>query len=250
MIKFITKTVLLFALCFCANFVRAEELCRRVENNSFQEGEKLEYLVKWGVILVGYATLEIRGITEIKGRRVYHIFSQAHTTAFFDNFFKVRDTNESWVDVESLCSWQYEKHLQEGRHKNDQKINYDQLNHLAYYKENIIPINPYIQDTLSSLYWLRTQPLNPGQKLEIDVNTGKKNWPLVVKVDKKTKVDVPAGKFKTIIVEPFLREEGIFKQKGRMKIWLTDDARKIPVLMSSKVFFGSITAELATWREK
>ncbi len=246
---FLKKVILFLSLCFCASFVWADEIWRRVENSSFKEGEKLEYAIKWGIIRVGYASLEIREITEINGRRVYHVFSQAHTADFFDNFFKVRDTNESWIDVESLCSWQFEKHLQEGKHRNDQKIDYDQLKHIAYYEEKEIPITPYIQDILSSMYWLRTQPINPEEKLEIDVNTGKKNWPLVVKVGKRTKADVPAGKFNTIVIEPFLREEGIFRQKGRIKIWLTDDLNKIPVLMRSKVFFGSISAELEKWQK-
>ena len=47
-----------------------------------------------------------------------------------------------------------------------------------------------------------------------------------------------------ISLEPILKEEGVFKQKGSLRIWLTDDERKIPVQMKSKVLVGHITAEL------
>jgi hypothetical protein len=33
--------------------------------------------------------------------------------------------------------------------------------------------------------------------------------------------------------------------KGDLYVWLTDDARRIPVLMNGKVSIGSVTATLA-----
>ncbi|MBI4667829.1 MAG: DUF3108 domain-containing protein [Elusimicrobia bacterium] len=56
---------------------------------------------------------------------------------------------------------------------------------------------------------------------------------------------MPAGEFHCLVVEPSLRGEGIFIQKGKsMQIWLTDDSRKIPVLVKAEVFIGSVRAEL------
>jgi hypothetical protein len=37
---------------------------------------------------------------------------------------------------------------------------------------------------------------------------------------------------------------GIFKNKGRLVIWLSDDDRRIPVMMRSKVAIGSINVVL------
>ena len=55
---------------------------------------------------------------------------------------------------------------------------------------------------------------------------------------------MPAGKFKCIKIEPRLKGEAIFKQKGRLWVWVTDDQYKIPVKMDSKVIVGSISTEL------
>jgi hypothetical protein len=54
----------------------------------------------------------------------------------------------------------------------------------------------------------------------------------------------PLGRFKTIVIQPLLKSEGIFARTGDMFIWLTDDDRRIPVQMKSKVVVGSITATL------
>jgi len=55
---------------------------------------------------------------------------------------------------------------------------------------------------------------------------------------------VEAGTFRTIVVEPLVREGGLFKAEGRIVIWLTDDERKLPVRVNTKVIIGSIDTEL------
>ena len=50
------------------------------------------------------------------------------------------------------------------------------------------------------------------------------------------------------MIEPLLRSAGLFKHEGRLTIWLTDDARRMPVLMKSQVAVGSIVAELESFR--
>ena len=46
------------------------------------------------------------------------------------------------------------------------------------------------------------------------------------------------------MVEPVVQGEGLFKSKGRLRVWLTDDDRKIPVQMKTEVLVGDITTEL------
>jgi hypothetical protein len=69
-----------------------------------------------------------------------------------------------------------------------------------------------------------------------------------VRVVRRENVEVPAGTFRCLVVEPLLKSAGLFKQEGSLTIWLTDDARRMPVLMKSKVAVGSIAAELESFR--
>ena len=60
----------------------------------------------------------------------------------------------------------------------------------------------------------------------------------------RQRIEVDAGTFDCIIIEPLMKEGGLFKSEGRVVIWLTDDDRKIPVKVSTRVVIGSIDAEL------
>jgi hypothetical protein len=216
--------------------------------------ERLVYNVSWGVMSVGDATLETTELLEFGGRPAYHIVSRAVSNKFCDAFYKVRDLNESWIDAAKFSSLGYQKNLHEGHFVRDEWVVYDTDKHdfLAKitgkdghfeYKAGTVPVS--VQDILSSMYYLRSQKLAEGNEITLDVNT-KQNWPLVIRVIKKEKVRTPAGAFNTILVEPALRQEGIFIQKGRkLQIWLTDDDRKMPVQMKVEVFFGHVTAKLA-----
>ncbi len=67
---------------------------------------------------------------------------------------------------------------------------------------------------------------------------------LRVKFLGRQELEVAAGTFKTIVVEPLVKEGGLFKSEGRIVIWLSDDERKIPVRVNTKVVIGSIDVEL------
>jgi len=215
--------------------------------------EHLEYEVKWGVLSLGFSELEVQDIVDFNGEPAFHIVSRARTTKFGDAFYKVRDLNESWVRAADLVSLGYSKQLREGGFFRDEWVvyDYDRLRFLSKrvnkdqsfeYQDGAIPGE--VQDILSSIYHIRPRKLQVGDEIVIDVNT-KENWPLVIKVIRKQVVTVPAGKFRTVVVEPFMREEGIFVQKGkRLRVWLTNDKRHIPVLMKVEIVFGHISAYL------
>jgi hypothetical protein len=77
---------------------------------------------------------------------------------------------------------------------------------------------------------------------------GKISKPIVIKVLRKEQVTVPAGTFDTIVIEPVLEEtEGIFKQEGRIWIWVTDDEKKMPVILKSKIAIGNVEVKLESY---
>ncbi|HAM36803.1 MAG TPA: hypothetical protein DEB40_04250 [Elusimicrobia bacterium] len=216
--------------------------------------ESLVYDVSWGIVAVGQATLGVRDVVEFNGQPAYHVISEARSNAFCDTFYKVRDLNESWIDAQNLTSLGYSKQLREGHFFRDEWVLYDKpaggflsktLRRDGSFTWSAGTIPVQVQDILSSLYYVRAQELVPGAEVVVDVNT-KRTWPLVIRVLRRETIRTGAGKFSCLLVEPALREEGIFIQKGRrLRIWLTDDERKIPVLMQVEVFFGHVTARLA-----
>ena len=47
-----------------------------------------------------------------------------------------------------------------------------------------------------------------------------------------------------MVIEPKLKGEAVFKQSGRILIWITNDEYKIPVRLESKITIGSFVAVL------
>jgi hypothetical protein len=228
-----------------AYFDASQSIDRVVPNNAFNGGEKINFVIRYGIISAGSSTMSVPEITKINGNEVYKIVTEARSSAFFSAFYKVRDRVESYVDRKGLYSWRFEKHLREGGYQADRDVDYDQAQGWAIInKKDSMRIPPCTQDILSSFYYIRTQKLEVGKSLFIDNHADDKLYPLEVKVHKKEHIKVKAGEFDCVVVEPILRASGLFKSKGRLIIWLTDDERKIPVQMKSKIFVGYITAEL------
>lgn len=232
-----------------AYFDTTQSIDRVLSNNAFDVGEKLTFIIRYGPIVAGSATLGIPNIKRIRGQECFHIVSEARSSSFFSTFFKVRDKVESYMDRDGIFSWRFEKHLREGNYRSDQIVDYDYFNQIAVTnKKDTLKIPRCIQDILSAFYYVRILPLDVGKSVFIDNHTDRKLYPLEVKVLGKEKISVQAGQFNCIIVEPVLRSDAIFKQRGRLTIWLTDDSRRIPVQMKSKIIIGSITAELKSMK--
>jgi hypothetical protein len=235
-------------------------LDRQISNQAFRLGEKLTFTVRYGVIKAGEATMEVEEIVSVGDRPAYKIVSAARSAKTFDLVFRVRDRVESWVDTQGIFSWKFNKMLREGDYKYDLLVDYHQAHGKAavqtirYHDEEPLQIKkqekftmdipPYVLDILASFYFVRTQDLTVGMPVYLSNHDNKKVYDLKVIVQRKETIKVKAGKFRCIIVQPQLMGEAIFKQKGELWVWLTDDQYKIPVQMKSAVFVGSITTEL------
>lgn len=229
-----------------------------VKNTSFHTGEKLTFKVRYGFIRAGVAVMEVMGESTLNGRSIYHIQTRAKSASGFDFVYKVEDVVDSYIDKEGLFSWKFQKRLREGGYKADLLVDYHPQDSLAevsftrykgrmeiFKQQNYqVKTPPFVLDVLASLYYVRTQNLEVGRSLYITNHDNKNIYPLEVKVHLKETIETGAGKFRCLLIEPVLKGEGIFKQKGRLKVWLTDDRYKIPVQMTSEIVVGHITTEL------
>ena len=175
-----------------------------------------------------------------RGRSCYHLVSKALSSESFSIFFKVEDIIESFVDRQGLFSWKIDKHINEGRFHRDEMYEFDYAKNSAYAKNDTIPISGVMQDALSALYYVRTQNLKIGTHINLPHFVNGKIHNLEVKVKKREKIKVKAGIFDTILVEPMMTGIGVFKQGGQIKVWLTNDEKKMPVKMTTKIYLGSI----------
>ena len=215
----------------------------------FGVGERLEFSIDYGIINAGHATMTVERLRRIAGQECLDIRTEAKSNGFFSKIYKVWDRAQTFMDRETLLPWRFEKHLREGSYRKDLVIKFDRHGHYARYEnDDEVMVHPHTQDELSAFYYVRMLPLEVGQDVFIDNHTNRKNYPLKVIVHGRETVKVDAGTFDCLVIEPVIQEGGIFTAKGTLTIWVTDDERRIPVKMRTKIVVGSITASLKDYR--
>lgn len=221
-------------------------------------GETLKYNIGWSFIVAGVAHLQTTRIVDSNGTLAYELRADANSHSIIDALFKVRDINISWLDITAKKSLGYWQSVREGKYARDEWLAFNYANNtynnhrqdrdgniktqkMTFEGEEVL-------DMLSALYYVRLQPLPEKGEIYFDIVNRQKQYPLKVTVLGKKKVKVKAGEFNCIVVEPQFSGEGIFTAKGKsLKVWLTDDERRLPVKMSVEVFIGSVTAELTEY---
>lgn len=222
---------------------------------AFSGDEKLTFGIRYGFIKAGTATLNLSEKTYQDTIEVLEISSLASTNGFFDKIFKVRDRITSIWDNNRRITLQFTKNLREGSYRQKRVHYYYPEINLSYYikykpgtnkkideKKMKIPDNT--QDILSAFYEIRSRNLQVGKDEFVNVVADGRNYRAKVVVHKIETLDTIFGKKKCFVIEPILSGEAIFKQTGKIRIWITADNAKVPVKLQSKIVFGSFYAEL------
>jgi hypothetical protein len=226
---------------------------RVLKNDVYGPGEQFIFDVKYGIIKGGEAGIEILpDLVTWRGAPCLHIHTWAKSSKTFSAFFKVDDQINSYLDARGIFSWFFNKRLNEGSYHDFKEVDYDHRALKAYTKDEGVlkytnDILRYVQDAISSLYYYRLQPFQVGQTIIVNVYDINEGYALRVDVVARETIKVPAGTFRCLKIEPRLESAGIFKGKGKMNIWFSDDLRHIPVMMQTKVPIGSISAQLKTY---
>jgi hypothetical protein len=200
-------------------------------------------------MLAGKASMAVSGQTTRDGHDVYHIRTFAETSPLFSVFYNVRDMGETFVDTRELYPWYSHLDQREGSRVTKRTVVFDQQRGVAVHTKNQdapqeveIPVG--VQDSLSSFYVLRTLPLRIGQSIHMKTFSNGRTYDVEVEILRREKVDAYWGPVDTLVVRPLMRFADVLRQKGEVLIWLTEDARRIPVRVKTAIKVGSIEATL------
>ncbi len=237
-----------------ANVVLPEEPAHSPGDNTAASGpvqmasysrEKLSYDIYWMGIYAGKAVLEAENKNGI-----FKITSRVQSAPVISAFYKVEDFAESIVT--NGLPFKLRLKLQEGTHTSDKETVFDMGNRKITFinylkgkkKEYDIPNGP-VWDILSGFYYLRTFKLAAGKNAYVDIFDSNKFFRAEVNILRKETLQISGiGEVSTLVIKPELKSEGLFKKTGDIFIWLTDDDRKIPVRVETKIPVGNVVAEL------
>lgn len=227
---------------------------RKVKNEAFKMGEKLEYRVHYGAVTAGTAKLEVKPEpVMMNGRPCYHMVGQGISSKSFSLFFRVNDRYETFVDMESFMPWKFKRRIEEGDFRVYTEVAFDQNAHKAYERRStvkhttIYDVPAYIQDVMSAFYYARTQDYanaKPGDLTRFQNFIDKKVHDLDVQFMGRETIEVGGVKYRTVKLKPLVREGGIFQHEGEMYLWISDDHNRIPVRVESGLVIGAIQVDL------
>lgn len=226
---------------------RKKPTLRVIRNDAFGVGERLVFDVNYGFVTAGEAVMWIPGLETVTNRSCFHVQFQVNSLPSFSWIYKVEDKYSTFIDVETIAPWRFEQHIREGNYSRDFIADFDQIKLVAKTTEGEYAIPAYVHDIMSAFYFARTMDFSNSRVGDIVVLNNfykDKTYELGVKFLGRQELEVVAGTFNTVVLEPMVKEGGLFKSEGRIVIWLSDDDRKIPVRVNTKVVIGSIDTEL------
>lgn len=216
----------------------------------FQVGEELVYGVYWGVVNVGHSHATTTW-EEWEGRRVLAIRFRTRSTPFLDRIYKVDDLVETLVDPVTFLPIQYTLNLREGRHRKHEVTRFDFEKQEATW-ENLLkdrrktfPLGPDTRDIISFMYYMRSQELPRGERLNYRVMADDKVYDLFVNVGRSDRMEFERyGKVRSTRLDPEAAFEGIFVRKGKLTMWVSEDPRRLLTRMMATTPFANIRVNL------
>jgi hypothetical protein len=210
----------------------------------FGVGEKLSYTAKLGMLTLGSGTLEVASMDTVRGVESFRLRFRLQGKTMF---YSLDDVLESWVGVADLTSRRFVQDFLE----NDKPIKrqYEIFPDSGFFREHgrdktsPTPAEPL--DDAAFFYFVRLTPLEVGKKYTYERYFRKEKNPVRIEVVKREKMELPDGsKVQCLVLHPTIDTKGLFSKRSETRIWLTDDARRLPVQIRTKFPFGTITLRL------
>jgi hypothetical protein len=100
-------------------------------------------------------------------------------------------------------------------------------------------------DVLSSVFYIATQPLVPGQSFTFPLADSLRTIGVTLKAEARETIKVAGTTYNTIRVQP-TADAAVVRNRGQIWVWYSDDSRHMPVQIKAKLFWGTLTFRLTS----
>ncbi len=215
----------------------------------FSSGERLIFDVSYGFLKLGTLTMEVLRTDTLRGKNVY-VFRMTAKSEGAGALFTVSDTIYSYVDTDSMYTLRYEKKLKEGHFNDSLVIDYYPDSGFATYSRGRSKRETLLKgaiDPLGLYYLIRRLKIKDKDTINIPYHVDRRNKIVHVFVKGIRSCRDRGIKKKCYFLEPDLKG-GIIKGGGKAEILITADSLRLPVLMKSRLYFGSLKVKLREYR--
>jgi hypothetical protein len=212
----------------------------------FPVGETLLYDARFGIITLGSGMMQIAGVDTIRGVPSLHVVFRLESGNFL---FPIDDRMDSWMGLADFASRRFIQEMHEGG--NNRYTAYEIYPDSGYYTQegvdSIMPTSPEPLDDAAFFYFVRTVPLEVGERYVFERYFRPDRNPVVLEVLERDTLDLPAGRFPTLVIKPTIQGRGILAEAQEPRMWITDDDRRLMVQLKST--FASIATITLRLRE-
>lgn len=215
----------------------------------FAVGETLTFDVSWSSYLTaGSATLTVKERKPSYGSQAYYLVAEGRPTPLLAKLYDLYYKADSLLDVYSLLPQRGSIYSEEGNRHRMKVTVFDQLKHRAQYEvqtrtvvKKEFAIAPFSQDALGAVYVLRAIALKQGDKFSIPICDAGLTYRVQMSVGAIETVKTGIGEIRAWRITPTLPSSD---QARRLTIWISDDARRLPVRMQAQLAVGSFDLTL------
>ncbi|CCH51098.1 hypothetical protein BN8_00003 [Fibrisoma limi BUZ 3] len=225
---------------------------RRVVNNSFGPGEHIEYRVHYGFLNAAEAIVDVSPtLYKVNERPCYRVNVDGRTVGAFALVTKVRDTWRSYIDTNAILPQKFYTSLRENNYRKEENITFNHLNNTVRAEErterDVFHVPDNVHDVVSSYYFVRTidfSKLNVGQVVEVPAFYDDTIYNMKVKYRGKDVIKTKFGRINVLKLTPIMPPNSFFKGDDAIKIWVSDDANKIPLKVEVELAIGSLDMDI------
>ncbi|MBA4165937.1 MAG: DUF3108 domain-containing protein [Chitinophagaceae bacterium] len=250
----IIRILTILSLTFITFPLRAGNDFCDIRNNAFSAGESLNFKVFYTVagVYVGAGEADFTNTLEnLNNKSVYHIVGEGKTYSFYDNFFKVRDRYETYIDTLNLQPYKFIRNIYEGGYKKYENVTFNKLTNIAVTNDGVFKVPACVQDVISSIYYARNidfDKYNPGDKIPFTLFLSKELYGMYIRYVGRETVKTKYGRFRSIKIKPLLLKGTIFEGGEKMTVWISDDKNRIPLRIESPISVGSVKVDMMGYK--
>jgi Protein of unknown function (DUF3108) len=216
------------------------------EDWPFKVGEQLNYQIFIGPnpTPMGIASFQVKGRQRYFERDGVFLSVSAHTTNALAQVFTARDQIDSYVDPKGLLPFRTVLNLLEGRRRLNQTLNFNQETGAATSDTGArieIPVGTH--DYLSFFYAVRTFNLSPNRKSVVSMLVENKPKTLFVTAQKREMIQLGSQNIPAIALA--ITTDDPEPDKYQVRMWISDDKRKLPLRITCGTQLGPLRADLA-----
>ncbi|MEO5646843.1 MAG: DUF3108 domain-containing protein [Chitinophagaceae bacterium] len=225
-----------------------------IKNNAFKEGEVVKMTVFYNTlgmyIGAGEATFTTT-LEKFNGKITYHCVGEGKTYSFFDNFFKVRDRYETYIDTATMLPIKFIRNIEEGSYKKYNNVTFNHAAKTAVSTNGVFKVSECIQDVLSAVYYARNIDFNkykPGDKIPFEMFLDDEVYSLYIRYLGKEKIKTKYGKFNAIKFKPLLVKGTMFEGGEKMNVWVSDDPNHLILRLESPISVGNVKVDMMGYK--